>query len=100
MNWQMLADAVAWFYLAYFAVLGVFSFLLHACSLLEVPRQLEVGLPELLPRPHSGYEPPVSLIVPLDWSVANTWSRLRTPTAPLAYSAGSTSDWVREPPGR
>ena len=64
MNWQVVADAAAWFYLAYFAVLGVGSFLLHACSLLEVPRQLEAGLPELLPRPHSGYEPPVSVIVP------------------------------------
>jgi cellulose synthase/poly-beta-1,6-N-acetylglucosamine synthase-like glycosyltransferase len=64
MNWQSVADAAAWFYLAYFAALGVGSFLLHACSLLEVPRQLEVGLPELLPRPHSGYEPPVSVIVP------------------------------------
>jgi len=63
-NWQAIADAAAWFYLAYFAILGVASFLLHACSLLEVPRQLEVGLPELLPRPHSGYEPPVSVIVP------------------------------------
>jgi len=64
MSWQAVADAAAWFYLAYFAILGVGSFLLLACSLLEVPRQLEVGLPELLPRPHSGYEPPVSVIVP------------------------------------
>jgi cellulose synthase/poly-beta-1,6-N-acetylglucosamine synthase-like glycosyltransferase len=64
MNWQAIADVAAWFYLVYFAVLGVGSFLLHACSLLEVPRQLEVGLPDLLPRPHSGYEPPVSVVVP------------------------------------
>jgi len=63
MTWQSIADSVTWFYLAYFAALGVGCFLLHACSLLEVPRQLEVGLPELLPRPHSGYEPPVSVIV-------------------------------------
>ena len=64
MSWQAVADIATWFFLAYFAALGVGSFLLHACSLLEVPRQLEVGLPELLPRPHSGYEPPVSVIVP------------------------------------
>jgi cellulose synthase/poly-beta-1,6-N-acetylglucosamine synthase-like glycosyltransferase len=64
MTWQAVADFVAWFFMAYFVVLGVSYFVLNACSLLELPRQLEAGLPDLLPRPHSGYEPPVSVIVP------------------------------------
>src|SRR6188768_445571 len=64
MSWQALADGVAWFFLVYFIVLGVGYFLLNLCVLLELPRQLEAGLPELLPRPHSGYEPPVSIIMP------------------------------------
>ena len=64
MSAQALVDAIAWCFLVYFIALGVFYFLLNACSLLEMPRQLEAGLPELLPRRHSGYEPPVSLIMP------------------------------------
>jgi cellulose synthase/poly-beta-1,6-N-acetylglucosamine synthase-like glycosyltransferase len=64
MNSQLAVDIAAWFFTAYFIALGVFYFLLNVCALLEMPRQLESGLPELLPRPHSGYEPPVSLIMP------------------------------------
>jgi len=64
MNWQAVVDIAAWFFLAYFVALGLFYFLLNACALFEMPRQIESGLPELLPRPHSGYEPPVSLIMP------------------------------------
>ncbi|HEX6692602.1 MAG TPA: glycosyltransferase family 2 protein, partial [Burkholderiales bacterium] len=61
---QGFADAAAWFFLAYFVALGLGYLLLNACSLLELPRQHMAGLPELLPRPHSGYEPPVSVIMP------------------------------------
>ena len=64
MTWQTVADVAAWFFLAYFFVLGLCYLLLNVCSLLELPRQLEWALPGLLPRPHSRYEPPVSVIMP------------------------------------
>jgi cellulose synthase/poly-beta-1,6-N-acetylglucosamine synthase-like glycosyltransferase len=64
MNWQAIADIIGWFFLVYFIALGVGYFLLNIGALLELPRQLESELPELLPRPHSGYEPPVSVIMP------------------------------------
>ena len=64
MNWQTMADAAAWFFLAYFVALGALYLLVNACSLLELPRQREALVPSLLPRPHSGYEPPVSVIMP------------------------------------
>ena len=60
-NSQAIIDVVAWFFLAYFIAMGAFHLLLNACSLLELPRQLEAGLPALLPRPHERYEPPVSV---------------------------------------
>ena len=64
MSWQTVADAAAWFFLAYFVALGALYLLVNACALLELPRQREALVPSLLPRPHSGYEPPVSLIMP------------------------------------
>ena len=64
MNWQAVIDVAAWFFLAYFIAMGACHLLLNACSLLELPRQLEAGLPGLLPRPHERYEPPVSVIMP------------------------------------
>jgi cellulose synthase/poly-beta-1,6-N-acetylglucosamine synthase-like glycosyltransferase len=64
MNWLAVADAASWFFLAYFIALGLGYFLLNVSALIELPRQLEAGLPELLPRPLSGYEPPVSVIMP------------------------------------
>jgi len=63
-NWQVVVDVAAWFYLVYFAAFGACNLLLNACSLFELPRQLEAGLPGLLPRPHERYEPPVSVIMP------------------------------------
>jgi cellulose synthase/poly-beta-1,6-N-acetylglucosamine synthase-like glycosyltransferase len=63
-SWQAAVDVVAWFFLAYLVALALYYLLLNACSLLELPRQLESGLPGLLPRPHSSYEPPVSMIMP------------------------------------
>jgi cellulose synthase/poly-beta-1,6-N-acetylglucosamine synthase-like glycosyltransferase len=64
MSWQTVADAAAWFFLAYFVALGVLYLWINACALLELPRQREALVPSLLPRPHSGYEPPVSVIMP------------------------------------
>jgi cellulose synthase/poly-beta-1,6-N-acetylglucosamine synthase-like glycosyltransferase len=63
-NWQVVIDVATWFFLVYFIVMGACRLLLNACALLELPRQLEAGLPGLLPRPHERYEPPVSLIMP------------------------------------
>ena len=64
MNWQAVNDVATWFFLAYFVALAAGYLLLNACSLLELPRQLEASLPGLLPRPHSRYEPPVSVVMP------------------------------------
>ena len=64
MNWHAVIDVAAWLFLAYFVTLGAGYLLLNACSLLELPRQLESRLPGLLPRPHSRYEPPVSVVMP------------------------------------
>ena len=64
MSWQAVADVATWFFLAYFIALAACYLLLNACSLLELPRQLEASLPGLLPRPHSRYEPPVSVVMP------------------------------------
>jgi cellulose synthase/poly-beta-1,6-N-acetylglucosamine synthase-like glycosyltransferase len=63
-SWQAVADVATWFFLAYFIALAACYLLLNACSLLELPRQLEASLPGLLPRPHSRYEPPVSVVMP------------------------------------
>ena len=64
MSWDTLADAASWFFLAYFVALGAGYLLVNVCSVLELPRQRESLIPSLLPRPHSNYELPVSVIVP------------------------------------
>jgi len=64
MSWESAADAAQWFFLLYFVGLNLGYLLLNAFSLLALPRELETRLIHVLPRVHSGYEPPVSVIVP------------------------------------
>ena len=64
MSWEHAADVAQWFFLLYFVALNLGYLVLNACSLLELPRELETRLLNALPRVHSGYEPPVSVIMP------------------------------------
>ena len=64
MSWERIAESVQWFFLLYFVALNLGYLLLNALSLLELPRELERRLISMLPRVHSGYEPPISVIMP------------------------------------
>ena len=64
MSWVDAIDAVQWFFLAYFVALNLGYLMLNVFALRELPRELETRLLHMLPRVHSGYEPPVSVIVP------------------------------------
>ncbi|HET7669810.1 MAG TPA: glycosyltransferase [Burkholderiales bacterium] len=57
-------EAAQWFFLAYFVAINVGYLALTALSMIELPRHLDLRLLDQLPRPHSGFEPPVSVIVP------------------------------------
>jgi hypothetical protein len=63
-SWESAVDAAQWFFLLYFVCLNLGYLALNACSMLELPRYLEARLLDQLPRAHSGYEPPVSVLVP------------------------------------
>jgi cellulose synthase/poly-beta-1,6-N-acetylglucosamine synthase-like glycosyltransferase len=64
MSWEGAAEAAQWFFLAYLVALNFAYLALNACSILELPRHLEARLLDLLPHADSGYEPPVSVLVP------------------------------------
>jgi cellulose synthase/poly-beta-1,6-N-acetylglucosamine synthase-like glycosyltransferase len=64
LSWQAATEIAQWFFLLYFIGLNVGYLALNAFSLLELPRHLEARLLDVLPRAHSGYEPPVSVLVP------------------------------------
>jgi cellulose synthase/poly-beta-1,6-N-acetylglucosamine synthase-like glycosyltransferase len=64
MSWERAADAAQWFFLAYFVAIHLCYLTLNAFALLALPRELETRLLHMLPRVHSGYEPPVSVVVP------------------------------------
>jgi cellulose synthase/poly-beta-1,6-N-acetylglucosamine synthase-like glycosyltransferase len=64
MSWERAAEVAQWFFLLYFVGLNLAYLVLNALSLLALPRELETRLIHVLPRVHSGYEPPVSVIVP------------------------------------
>jgi hypothetical protein len=64
MSWEAAAEAAQWFFLLYLVALNFGYLALNACSILELPRHLEARLLELLPHADSGYEPPVSVLVP------------------------------------
>jgi cellulose synthase/poly-beta-1,6-N-acetylglucosamine synthase-like glycosyltransferase len=57
-------DAAEWFFLGCFIVINVGYLTLNFLAMLELPRHLEMRLLDELPRAHSGYEPPVSVLVP------------------------------------
>ena len=60
MSWE----AAQAFFLLFFVAINLAYFALNVFALLELPRGLETRLIHLLPRVHSGHEPPVSVIVP------------------------------------
>ena len=64
MSWHDAAEIAQWFFLLYFVVLNLGYLALNAFSMLELPRHVEARLLDLLPRVYSGYEPPVSVLVP------------------------------------
>jgi cellulose synthase/poly-beta-1,6-N-acetylglucosamine synthase-like glycosyltransferase len=64
MSWHGATDAAQWFFLLYFVALNLGYLVLNAFAQLELPRELETRLLHMLPRVHSGHEPPVSVIVP------------------------------------
>lgn len=64
MSWHGTIDAAQWFFIACFIGLNLAYLALIACSLLELPRHLAARLLDLLPRAYSGYEPPVSVVIP------------------------------------
>ena len=64
MTWTDVVELAQWFFLLYFVLLNLGYLALNAMSMLELPRHVEARLLDLLPRIHSGYEPPVSILVP------------------------------------
>ena len=78
MTWDRLIDGAQGFFLLYFAGLNLGYLALNAFSLLALPRALESRLLALLPRAQSGYEPPVSLIVPAHNEEATIASSVRS----------------------
>jgi cellulose synthase/poly-beta-1,6-N-acetylglucosamine synthase-like glycosyltransferase len=63
-SWQAAVETAQWLFILYFIALNLGYLVLYSSAAFELPRQLEARLVELLPRAHSGYEPPVSVIVP------------------------------------
>ena len=64
MSWESAAELAQGFFLFYFVALNLGYLLLNAFAIFELPRELETRLINALPRVHSGYEPPVSVIMP------------------------------------
>jgi cellulose synthase/poly-beta-1,6-N-acetylglucosamine synthase-like glycosyltransferase len=64
MSWDNAVEGAQWFFLAYFVLLNLGYLALNAFSMLELPRHLQARLLDQLPRLHSGFEPPVSMLVP------------------------------------
>jgi cellulose synthase/poly-beta-1,6-N-acetylglucosamine synthase-like glycosyltransferase len=64
MSYATAVEAAQWFFLAYFIAINLGYISLNFFSLLEIPRHLEARLFDQLPQAQSGYEPPVTLLVP------------------------------------
>jgi len=64
LSWHDAAQQAQWFFFAYFVVLNLAYVALNALATLELRKYLDERVLDLLPRAHSPYEPPVSLIVP------------------------------------
>ena len=59
-----LIEAAQWFFLSYFIAINLAYLSLNLLSLLALPEHLEARVLDRLPRAHSGYEPPVTMLVP------------------------------------
>ena len=64
MTWTDVFDAAQGFFLFYFAAINVAYLSVIALSMLEMPKHVGTRLLDLLPRPYSPYELPVSILVP------------------------------------
>ena len=64
MNYPELVYAGQWFIFGYFVLINGGYLTLNLLSLLVLPRHLESQLFDALPRRYSGFEPPVSIVVP------------------------------------
>ena len=64
MSYAAAVEAGQWFLLAYSVLLTGGYLTLNLLSLLALPRHLESQLFDALPRRYSGFEPPVSVLVP------------------------------------
>jgi cellulose synthase/poly-beta-1,6-N-acetylglucosamine synthase-like glycosyltransferase len=64
MTWHALLVGTQWLFLAYFAALTVMYLALNVVSMRVVERDADARATSLLPRPFSGLEPPVTVIVP------------------------------------
>ena len=63
MNWTRLLDALQWFFLLYFIAINIGYILLNLLSIRALKNYMEAeGLAEL--PAHSGYEPPISILIP------------------------------------
>ena len=64
MSHESLIDAAQWFFLGYFVLLNGSYLALNALSLLALPAHLEAQLFDELPQRQTGFEPPVTILVP------------------------------------
>src|SRR4051812_11691169 len=64
MSWHDAVERAQWFFFGYFAALNLAYVALNALAALELRKYLDERVLDLLPRAHSPYEPPVSVIVP------------------------------------
>lgn len=64
MTIQELLVAGQWFFFAYFVLLNGGYLTLNLLAMLAMPRHLEAQFFDTLPRRYSGFEPPVSVLVP------------------------------------
>jgi cellulose synthase/poly-beta-1,6-N-acetylglucosamine synthase-like glycosyltransferase len=64
MSYEHLILAGQWFFFGYFVLLNAGYLSLNLLAMLALPRHLEAQLFDTLPRRYSGFEPPVSILVP------------------------------------
>ena len=64
MSGHELITAGQWFFFGYFVLLNGGYLALNLLAMVALPRYLEGQLFDAMPRRYSGFEPPVSVIVP------------------------------------
>jgi cellulose synthase/poly-beta-1,6-N-acetylglucosamine synthase-like glycosyltransferase len=64
MTLDQAVEASQWFFFAFFVAINLFYLMLNVLAVFELPRHTQLRLLDELPRAHSGYELPVSLVVP------------------------------------